>query len=212
MIERKVYLDPKFLEEIEENWSDFHQEHFDLNVDEKFWLPWSGQWQKYLGEVLFLLPRPGGVLMHRKPHYPADLWRLTTSKIKISELLLDTLLRNNKEKFGQSLPVKRYVGMITYEITHKVVTLPWVTHVFVMSYSELPILPKQEKEVQITNIVPFDRLECEIEINNVIPFDQLERATDNLERLPHEWSDWGRYRAIAHRFVTKHVTAEDLIA
>lgn len=197
MIERKIYLDPKFVEEIEENWSDFHQEHFDLNVDEKFWLPWSGDWQKYLGEMLFLQPRPGGVLVHRQEYDPSDIWRVTTSNIKLSEQLLATLLRYNKKNFGQSLPIKRYVGMITYEITHKVVTLPWVTHVFVMSHSELPLRPSKGKDSETTKVIPFD---------------ELERETDKLERLPHQWSDWGRYRAIAHRFITKHVTAEELMA
>ena len=196
MIKNTAYLDPRFVKEIEENWSDFHEAHVKLEVEERFWLPWGGQWQTRLGEVLFLLPRPGGVLLHRKSNYPPNAWRLLTGGIKLYEQLVQTLAREIREEVGLSLPIKRYVGMIAYDISHKTVTLPWITHVFVMSYSDAPLQPSVDDEIEATKVVPFD---------------QLDRATDELERLPRQWHDWGRYRAIAHRFVSEHVTAEELV-
>ena len=195
MIERKEFLDERYVKEIEENWSDFDQEHFELAVGEYFWLPWGGEWQTRLGEVMFLLPRPGGLLFHRKSFYPPDAWRLLTGGIKLAEPLVETLAREIKEEVGLSLPIRRYVGMITYNVSHETLSLPWITHVFVMDYSDEPLQPSIDDEIEATMVVPLD---------------QIDQMADNLERLPHKWNDWGHYRAIGHRFVSKYVTAEDL--
>ena len=197
MIKPEEYFNDKHIKEMMVKWGEPVHQHIKLLVDQYFWLSWGGKWQIQLGEVMFLLPRPGGLLLHRKSLYPPNCWRLLTGRIKPAEKLTDTLNREIMEEVGLSLPIKRYVGIVTYEISHNRLTLPWVTHIFLMGYSDAPLQPSFDDEIEETKV-------CSLQ--------QLDQVANDLERLPKTWHDWGRYRAIAHRLVRQHVKAEELEA
>jgi 8-oxo-dGTP pyrophosphatase MutT (NUDIX family) len=169
--------------------------HIPLNVGFFFWHPWQKKWHKRRGEVMFLLPRPGGLLLHRKAHYPAKGWRLLTGGIESKETVAEALEREPWEEVGLILPVHRYVGIVSYDVRYRGGHYPFATHIFLLGYSDAPLQPSHDDEIAETKVVGLT---------------DLEQVAVTLETLPFHWKDWGRFRAIAHRKVAKWVTPEEL--
>lgn len=166
-----------------------------LEVGLDFWMPWEGKWHTRRGEVMFLLPRPGGLLLHRKHHYPPDAWRLLTGGIEIGETVRATIAREPLEEVGLDLPVRRFVAVAEYEVECEGQVCPWATYIFLMPWSDAPLQPSHDDEIAETVIVPLDGLVA---------------VAEHLESLPVHWNDWGRFRAVAHRIVAQQVTLDEL--
>jgi ADP-ribose pyrophosphatase YjhB (NUDIX family) len=167
-------------------WGAPERAHFELSAGVEFLVPWDGKWRQRRGEVMFLLPRAGGLLLHRKVHYPADAWRLPTGGIELHETVRDAIDREPVEEFGLALPVRRYAGLLTYDVVVERERYPFATHIFLLAYSDAPLQPSVDEEVAATLILPLSGL------------DSIARQ---LEALDSPWRDWGRFRAIAHRAV-----------
>jgi 8-oxo-dGTP pyrophosphatase MutT (NUDIX family) len=174
-----------------------HAIHVALEVGVAFWGPWENKWPWRRGEVMFLLPRPGGLLLHRKAHYPANAWRLLTGGIELNETVAGALEREPFEEVGLILPTVRYVGIISYDVNCEGRHYPFATHIFLLGYSDAPLNPSHDDEIAETHLATLT---------------DLEKVAANLETLPDpKWQDWGRFRAVAHRKVADWLTPEEVL-
>lgn len=171
--------------------------HVALEVGVEFWGPWENKWPWRRGEVMFLLPRPGGLLLHRKAHYPAEAWRLLTGGIELDETVAEALEREPVEEVGLILPTRRYVGIVSYDVNCEGRHYPFATHIFLLGYSDAPLNPSHDDEIEATQLATLE---------------QLEEVAANLETLPDpSWNDWGHFRAVAHRKVVEWLTPEEVL-
>lgn len=172
-----------------------YRHHVTLPVEHTFFQRWGEKFRTRRGEVLFLLPRPGGLLVHRKHHYPARVWRLLTGGVELGEGVLDALHREVREEVGYTPEPRRFVALVTYHFVHGEAVLPFVTYMFLMSYSRHPLLLGTDGEVAETREVSLD---------------ELADIADALGALPGEWADWGRFRAVVHRLAATLLRPDDL--
>lgn len=170
------------------------RKHVRMNVNANFFTPWENKFQSRHGEVMFLLPRPGGLLVHRKAHYPANAWRLLTGGIEFGETVRSALTREPREEVGFAPAVKRFVALLTYEIAHDGRSYPFATFIFLMDYSRQPLRPDDD----------------EIEETRVVALETLPDVAETLRTLDPEWQSWGAFRAYAHDVVADLLTTTEI--
>ena len=149
-------------------------------------------------EVIFLVPRPGGILLHTKAHYPPGCFRLLTGTIERGESVASAIEREPLEELGIALPVRRYVARIEYALDGGALTHHWASHLFLLDYSEAPLAFGPDEEIAATRVVPLAALDA---------------VADALEAMPDVggWRDWGRYRAVAHRLAARLVADDEVV-
>ncbi len=175
-------------------WGEPAREAVTLSVGGAFWEAWGARWPGRHREVMFLLPRPGGLLLHRKAHYPTEGWRLLTGGVEAGELVSEAVAREPVEEVGLALPVRRYVALLTYDLVCEGEHFRCATHVFLLAWSDAPLQP-QDDEIAATRTVPLAG---------------LAEVAAQLEAMPSPWHDWGRFRAIAHRVVLREVRPDEV--
>jgi ADP-ribose pyrophosphatase YjhB (NUDIX family) len=195
MADLSEILDEAEVVEMAAAWGEPRREHVFLVVEPEFWFPWEEKWHTRRGEVMFLLPRPGGLLLHRKGHYPPEAWRLLTGGIERGESARLAIEREPVEEVGLELPVRRYAALLTYTIECQGQSFPWATHIFLMPFTDAPLRPSHDDEIEETRVVPLDH---------------LEDVAVQLENLASPWHDWGRFRAVAHRVVRASISADEV--
>lgn len=194
MHERAIVI-PEEVDDLATRFGTPQREHVRLDVSEDFFLPWEGKFYSRRGEVMFLLPRPGGLLVHRKAHYPPNVWRLLTGGIELGERVEEALLREPEEEIGFTPPVRRFVGVLTYDIGIENRRVDFATYIFLMSYSDRPIRQGEGEEIAEAREMPLSALPA---------------LAEDLRTLPGRWRDWGRFRAVAHDLVAQWVREEEL--
>lgn len=134
-------------------------------------------------EVVLVLPRPGGVLLHTKRFYPRDVYRLPTGGVHAGEPLLQAVGREVAEETGLALEPTRFL----FHIAH------------VPESEEHPVfhslgflLPGSADLV-----APVDDEE-EISDFRVIPWSGLDDVATHLASLGPPWKRWGRFRSLSH--------------
>ncbi len=147
---------------------------------------------KKRGEIVLVMPRPNGrVLVHTKQFYPAGAYRLLSGGIEMGERIEDAAQRELREETGLDAALARFLGIVEYEFHSGIALAPWVSHVFMTSETRDEPHAADSSE----GIAEFRAVE----------WGELARIADTLEQLPDPWRDWGRFRAIAHRFVLKSI-------
>lgn len=152
-----------------------------------------------------------GVLLHVKTIYPAQAYRLPTGGVAPGERVWDTLLREIPEETGltvgdapDTVQVRALLGVLSYEFVHTTLarSLDFATYHFLV---ELPAGARIQPQDPSERIGGW----------RWCPSRELSAAADTLAGLGAqvpEWGDWGRFRALSHRFVAEalieDVTAE----
>lgn len=140
------------------------------------------------GEVALALQRPDGqVLLHTKPFYPANVYRLPTGGIFPDEPVTSGALREAREETGLTVRLARCVGIIVYTFRDGARTLPFVSYVFLAQVNDA--LP-----------VPTDADEAISGFRYVTPA-ELRAVATALRSLSGDWSAWGAFRAPPHDLV-----------
>ncbi len=144
-------------------------------------------------EVGMVIVNPSGqVLTHTKPFYPAGIFRIPTGGVGRDERVLAALRREVWEETGLEAQVRRLLAVLEYRFTDGVSEVHFATYLFLLqSNGGAPRLHDEQERIS-----GFGHTDAA----------GLRRIAEQLESLPPDWSDWGRFRAVAHR-----VAAETLM-
>jgi NAD+ diphosphatase len=209
MAELSEALDPTELAQLATQWGSIIQEHHRLVVDDPF-LTGDGQLLVSNGrraEICYVMHRgdpQAGVLLHIKTFYPAGAYRLPTGGIHQGEGVLATLLREIDEETGLTagggagqVQVQGLLGVVGCDFVHRGLgrVFPFATYAFLVQMPPNALLQPRDPEEKIGGW-------------QWRPAAELVSVGDFLEQVgtvaPH-WADWGRYRALIHRFVGKRL-------
>lgn len=138
-----------------------------------------------------VIPRTDGrVLLMTKRFYPPGLFRLPTGGMARGETAEAAFVREAREETGLTVEIDKYLGKIDYLLVYDDYRQSFTSHVFLAKPTDGDIAPEDDDE-EIT------------EFREVFP-EELEQVAEDLEALKQtatEWAGWGRFRAVAHRFV-----------
>ena len=157
-------------------------------------------------EICYVMHRDDpadGVLLHTKTFYPAGAFRLPTGGIHIGEAVTATLAREIFEETGLILgaemgqvQVQRFLGVLAYSLRHpQLGNAPFATYHFLVRMPDGATLTPQDPEESISAW-------------QWQPANDLAAVADQLEQVGQEsalWADWGRFRALSHRFVARQL-------
>lgn len=198
-------VDEAELAQLAQQWGTLRRERVRLEVGNPFL---AGEHQLLLkdgrrGEICYIMHRGDpaeGVLLHIKTVYPEGAFRLPTGGIHMGEDVMSTLAREIAEETGlrvgpapEQVRVQRLLGVVHYELAHRELarSFDFATYHFLVEMPRAAVLDPQDPEEMIGGW-------------QWVPPGQLFAVADNLAqvgtRFP-DWADWGRYRAICHRFV-----------
>jgi len=208
-------LDPNELKTLVQKWGKTPFEQHTISVNHPFL---TGKHQLITSdtrraEICYVMHRgdpADGVLLHVKTYYPAGAYRLPTGGIHEGEAVEETLAREIYEETGMKVAssvdedsgtspradrviVQRYLGVIAYELDHQ---QQRQKHTFA-TYHFLVQMPENG------TIVTLDPTE-HIGGWAWYPTAQLGVVADRLDDVgdrDSQWADWGRFRALSHRFV-----------
>jgi 8-oxo-dGTP pyrophosphatase MutT (NUDIX family) len=149
------------------------------------------------GEVLMAVRRPNGkLLVAIKTFYPRGAYRLPTGGIHHGERIYDALLRETKEETGLDTAVRRFLAAITYRAAATPSGAP-LFHTFAFLLDELGgtlgALDTDEKIEDWREMTPAE-LRAQAAVLEGL-------TTTGTRSIGGSWSDWGLFRAIAHRAV-----------
>jgi ADP-ribose pyrophosphatase YjhB (NUDIX family) len=169
-------------------------EHYELTVGKDFFDEMARKRRASPGEVIMVIRRPGGkVLVNTKSFYPAGVYRLPSGQINRGEDPEATLMREAFEETGLRVRIERHLGVIRYTLRCAEETLNYISHVFLT-------------EETAGEPAPMDASEAISGFREIEP-SELRSITEALRNLPESWSDWGRFRALAHESVYRKLCA-----
>jgi 8-oxo-dGTP pyrophosphatase MutT (NUDIX family) len=153
-------------------------------------LYWESILRKRAAEVVLLLRRPNGrYLVHTKAFYSPGVYRLLSGGIKPGEDLLMAVRREAWEETGLEVRIERFLGVIQHVFSYQGKSLPFTSYLFLVA----------EEGGTLGNRDPEEAISAYREIE---PTDLL-RLAEELEMLPPQWADWGRFRATPHRLAAE---------
>lgn len=144
-----------------------------------------------------------GVLLHIKTFYPEGAYRLPTGGVHIGETVLDTLAREIFEETGLTIgagendvQVERLLGVLVYDLRHAVLgATPFATYHFLVRMPPGATLTPQDPDESIGGWLWR-------------PAPELLAVAETLDAVylrSQQWADWGRFRALSHRFVAERL-------
>jgi 8-oxo-dGTP pyrophosphatase MutT (NUDIX family) len=180
-------IDPKEMARLEREWGPCARLEYDVLMSPSsldYWLKRVPK--KRRGEVGMLILGPEGkALIHTKPHYPEGTFRIPTGGIKPRERVLAALRREAWEETGLNVAVERLLAVLDYRFTDGGRELRFATYLFLLRSDGGEPTPQDEDE----QIAEFRQTDLR----------GLCALAESLEGLAGQWSDWGRFRALAHR-------------
>jgi 8-oxo-dGTP diphosphatase len=185
-------INPEEIEELVRQYGPIERHSFSLEVGKKNFEYWREELaKKRRGEVVFVVQRPDGVILHTKAFYPPGIYRLPSGGVKWEESILSALHREAQEEMGLEIEAERFLGLLEYEIHYEQQTMPFVSYIFLIRGSEGEPTPQDEEE----HILSFRQVSVA----------DLAAVADSLRALEGDWRDWGEFRAIAHDFVVETI-------
>lgn len=158
--------------------------------------PDFGNWVRKLmrrrGEIVLVVPRgEGRVLLHTKPHYPPEIYRLPTGGIHLDEAADEAARREVFEEIGFKPQELLLVGVLDNLFLVDGNKLEYPSYVFkTEAYMRTP---------QPTD--PNEPISGFREANST----ELRDVARHLRGLPGGWSDWGKFRAAAHEWLAEYL-------
>ena len=157
-------------------------------------------------EICYIMHRgdpADGVLLHIKTFYPAGAFRLPTGGIHTGEAVAETLAREIFEETGlilgdgaEQVQVQRFLGVLAYTLSHpQLGNAPFATYHFLVRMPDQATLAPQDPAESIGGW-------------EWRPARDLDTVADRLQQVGQEsaaWADWGRFRALSHRFVAQQL-------
>ena len=182
-------INPEEIEELARQYGPVERRSYSLERDGERCEYWRRALTKRRGEVIFVVERPAGVILHTKDIYPSGIYRLPSGGVSWGESVLSALHREVREEMGLEIEVKRFLGLLEYQFRCQEETLPFVSYVFLVRGGKGELIPQDEEE----RILSFRQ----------VPVAELAAVADSLRAVEEDWRDWGEFRAIAHDFVVE---------
>lgn len=135
-------------------------------------------------EIVLVLPRPGGVLLHTKRFYPNGVYRLPTGGVQDQEAILDAARRELKEETGLELLPRRFLFHLRYPGRPGAPRRGFHSFGILYPHSDALLVPEDTSE--------------EIDDWKVVSWSELPDTIFALESLESGWVGWGQFRALAH--------------
>lgn len=187
----------KELEKLRKRFGDFERVTFEFKSLSPTFRGWVEKLMRRRGEIILVVPRgEGKVLLHTKPHYPDDVFRLPTGGIRPDEAAVAAAKREGFEEIGFKPKELQLLGVLDNVFWLK--EDKYVYPSFVFQTEEYTKKPKPtDPDEPISGFRNADVLE-------------LRTAALLLASLPGGWNDWGRFRAAPHLWLAKWLQAERL--
>ncbi len=201
---RQLAVEPAELDDLQRRFGPLRAERAALTVAHPFL---TGEHQMLTSdgrraEICYVMHRgdpADGVLLHIKRFYPAGAFRLPTGGIHVGEAVIDTLSREIYEETGLTVgdgqgqaAVERCLGVLEYDLQHATLGLVrFATYHFLVRMPPDGALNPQDEDEAIAGW-------------QWRPAGELADVAATLEAVVQHsavWGDWGRYRALSHRFV-----------
>jgi 8-oxo-dGTP pyrophosphatase MutT (NUDIX family) len=131
--------------------------------------------------------------LHTKSFYPAGTYRLLTGGVKAREPLLEAVQRELREETGRGGRVARFLAVQYHTFRLAEQAVPFTSYIFLV--------------VGAPGLVAPDDADEEITAYREATLDELLAAAAQMEALPPDWVDWGRFRASGHRLVVELLRA-----
>jgi 8-oxo-dGTP pyrophosphatase MutT (NUDIX family) len=205
-------IEPDELAQLEAHWGRIPICHHRLVVDHPF-LTGNNQVlvsDQRRAEVCYVMHRGNpatGILLHIKTFYPPAAFRLPTGGIHVGEPIEETLAREIEEETGlvigpaaNQVQVERCLGIASYELIHQGLgrRFDFATYAFLVRMPGDAILAPRDPGESIGGW-------------EWRPAAALSQTADFLNRVGEvdpAWADWGRYRALSHRFLADILSAK----
>lgn len=166
---------------------------YDLLVQEETLAYWQGVSRKRKAEVVLVLRRRNGrYLVHTKEFYPSGVYRLLSGGVKLGEDLTVAVYREVEEETGLEIQIERFLGILIHRFIWQGQSVTLTSYVFLVAEVGGELAP-QDLDEAISGFREVD-----------LP--DLLALAEELEALSGRWEDWGRFRAIAHRFTVEVLT------
>ena len=184
-------INPREIEELARQYGPIERRSFSLERSGERCEHWRRALATRRGEVIFVVERPAGLILHTKDTYPPGIYRLPSGGVSWGESVLSALHREVREEMGLEIEVERLLGLLEYEIHCEEKTLPFVSYVFLVRGGEGELIPQDEEE----RILSFRQVSVA----------ELAAVADSLRAIEEDWRDWGEFRALAHDFVVEMI-------
>lgn len=182
-------INPEEIEELARKYGPIERRSYSLERGGERFEFWRGVLAKRRGEVIFVVKRPAGLILHTKDFYPPGTYRLPSGGVRWGESVLSALHREVREEMGLEIEVERFLGLLEYEFCCQGEMMPFVSYVFLVRGARGELAPQDEEE----HILSFRQ----------VPVAELAEVADSLRAVEEDWQDWGEFRAIAHDFVVE---------
>lgn len=157
-------------------------------VSEATWRYWRTVRRKRAGEVVLLLRRRNGLyLVHTKEFYPEGTYRLPSGGIKPGEDLGEAVIRETAEETSLDVEVRAFLAAVEHRFVRDGAEIEFTSYLFLLEERGGTLRVADEGEA----ITGFRELSLA----------EVVALAEELEALPPEWREWGRFRASVHRIV-----------
>jgi 8-oxo-dGTP diphosphatase len=147
------------------------------------------------GEVVFAIRQPNGaILLHTKPQYEDRIYRLPSGGINPLEPVEEALLREVEEETGQTVSVRRFVGLFTCRFHCRGDTASFSSYIF--------YLESHTAELHATDT-------DEIAGYQFVAPEHLGHVALALRSLRGTRRRWGYWRSLAHDLVYRYLTCPE---
>ena len=182
-------IDPQEIEELTNQYGPIERRSYSLPRGGERCEYWREALAQRRGEVIFLVKRPAGLILHTKDIYPPGTYRLPSGGVNWGESVLNALHREVREEMGLEIEVERFLGILEYEFRSEEDMLPFISYVFLVSDHGGEPVSQDEEE----NILAFRQA----------PVAELSAVADSLRAVEDDWREWGEFRALGHDFVVE---------
>lgn len=156
---------------------------------------WRRVRRKRRAEVVMVVRTlDGRFVIHTKSFYPSGIYRLMTGGIKLGEDLEAAARREALEEIGHDVTIERFLAVQHHTFVCGQECLSFTSYLFLMLAEDRPLQATDTTE--------------DIADYRTVPLVGLIQVADQLERLPPDWIDWGRFRASAHRLAVETLTMQ----
>jgi 8-oxo-dGTP pyrophosphatase MutT (NUDIX family) len=146
--------------------------------------------------VLFVRRMNGNLLLHTKDFYPGGTMRVPSGGIKQGEPVLETVRREIAEETGLEVVIERFLALVEFELSLTDGIIPYPSYSFLLR--------------EVAGILKTSDPDEHISAFGEVPVTALDQVARDLEGVPHEWRDWGMFRAIPHRLVAEILGGAEL--